>query len=263
MKCFLATWDNTGKDITFDLTDSGIVCRREGLTLSSTFQPLYSAASLQPVSHEALLRAVDISGNKVSPQDVFARATLPSDVIFLDRLCRLLHVGNFVRQTSDIGSLYLNVDGRYLMNIDDGQHGRFFEGLLGHCALPASRVVLEILESRIDDRDRLKEAVSSFSARGFRVAIDDFGSHDSNFDRLWVLSPHLVKLDRTLAVQACENPRVGRMLPKLVDIIHELGAQVVCEGIENQQQHDLAVSSGADMLQGYRYALPSPHFPVM
>ena len=125
------------------------------------------------------------------------------------------------------------------------------------CGLTPERIVLEILEARIDDLGRLQEAVSGYRSRGYRVAIDDFGCAHSNFDRLWQLSPDIVKLDRSLMVQAEANPRARRVLPKLVEIIHELGATVVCEGIENRTQHQLAADAGADWLQGYFYALPA------
>ena len=57
-------------------------------------------------------------------------------------------------------------------------------------------------------------------------------------------------------VQSEVNPRARKILPKLVEIIHDLGAQVVCEGIETKGQHELAVSVGVDLVQGFYYAIP-------
>lgn len=71
------------------------------------------------------------------------------------------------------------------------------------------------------------------------------------------MTPDIVKLDRSLIVQGTTNERARRILPKLVEIIHELGAQVVCEGVENLDQHRLAVDAGADLVQGYYDAQPS------
>lgn len=125
------------------------------------------------------------------------------------------------------------------------------------CGLKPRQVILEVLEARVDDISRLNDAVAAYRQRGYRVAIDDFGCEHSNFDRLWRLTPDIVKLDRSLIVQATSNERARRILPKIVDIIHELGAQVVCEGIETPEQHNLAIEAGADLLQGYYYAMPS------
>lgn len=229
-----------------------------GMQLSSVFQPLFAAATLRATAHEALLRAVDAHGQPLSPATAFAMPEGPNEVVYFDRLCRILHALNFVAQAGDGAELFLNVSGRHLLNVGNGGHGATFERLLALCGLKPQQIILEVLEARVDDIDHLNQAVQSYRQRGYRVAIDDFGCAHSNFDRLWRLTPDIVKLDRSLIVQGTTNPRAGRILPKIVDIIHDLGASVVCEGIENHEQHRLAVDAGADFLQGYYYAIPAP-----
>ncbi|PKU24884.1 EAL domain-containing protein [Telmatospirillum siberiense] len=240
--------------------DEGVaVGRFDDLRLHSAFQPLFEAGTMRPMAYEALLRAQDVVDKApVSPAKAFAYPVTSEEIIYFDRLCRMVHVVNFVRQASPREYLFLNVDGRQLLNVGGGDHGSAFETLLQYCGLKPTQVVLEIVESRIDDLGRLVEAVSDYQQRGYRVAIDDFGCQDSNFDRLWQLSPDFVKLDRSLVVQSMVNPRARLIFPKLVEIIHDLEAQVVCEGIETPDQHDLAISSGVDLLQGYYYARPHP-----
>jgi len=228
--------------------------RFKGVELKSVFQPLFPGRAGQSIAHEALLRATDREGQPLQPADVFGFPSSPEEMLFLDRLCRVVHAGNFVRQALP-GDLFLNIEGRHLLAASN--HGQTFESLLKVCGLTPERIVLEILEARIDDLERLQEAVAGYRSRGYRVAIDDFGCEHSNFDRLWRLNPDIIKLDRSLMLQAEANPRVRRVLPKLVEIIHELGALAVCEGIENRTQHDLAVDAGADWLQGFFYARPA------
>lgn len=230
-----------------------------GMHLSSVFQPLFSASTLRAAAHEALLRVTDENGRQLSPAAAFAIPETPNDVVYFDRLCRILHALNFVSQADGTAAeLFLNVSGRHLLNVGNGGHGETFERLLGLCGLKPQQIILEVLEARVDDIEHLNEAVETYRKRGYRVAIDDFGCEHSNFDRLWRLTPDIVKLDRSLIVQGATNERARRILPKIVDIIHDLGAQVVCEGIENPQQHRLAIDAGTDFLQGYYYAIPSP-----
>ena len=226
-----------------------------GLELRSVFQPLFPVAPGQCVAHEALLRVREPGGRLLSPAEAFSLPGTDEEVLFLDRLCRVVHAGNFVRQAQP-GDLFLNIEGRHLMAASN--HGQTFESLLKTCGLTPDRIVLEILEARIDDLGRLQEAVAGYRSRGYRVAIDDFGCAHSNFDRLWHLNPDVIKLDRSLMVQAEVNPRARRVLPRLVEIIHELGALAVCEGIENPTQDSLARDAGADWLQGYFHARPAP-----
>lgn len=234
----------------------GVYGQYGSVSLHSVFQPLLDTASWTPLAHEALLRGRDEAGTALSPAQVFQLPTSSEHVAFLDRLCRTAHAYNFAAQAAPDDVLYLNIHGRHLLAADSGSHGRTFESLLHHCGLRPTQVVLEILESDITGDQRLEEAVAAYQERGFRIAIDDFGSSHSNFDRLWRLTPDIVKLDREMMVQAIANPRARTILPKLIEILHDLEAQVVCEGIETEDQHALAADSGADMVQGFLYARP-------
>lgn len=240
------------------LDDDGSTGHYKGLHLCSVFQPLLNARTHQAHSHEALLRVRDANGASLSPAAAFALPQTTDEAIYFDRLCRVVHALNFVRQASPDSDLFVNVSGRHLLGVSNHGHGATFERLLGMCGLQPRRVILEILESQVDDISHLNDAVAAYRARGYRVAIDDFGCEHSNFDRLWRLTPDIVKLDRSLIVQSTVNQRARRILPKIIDIIHELGALVVCEGIETPEQHHLAIDSGADLVQGYFYARPSP-----
>jgi len=232
--------------------------RYDGFRLDSVFQPLFHTQSLRPVAHEALLRASDAAGRPVPPGLALALPRSADDIVYFDRLCRTVHALNFVFQADTEHLLFLNVGGGHLLSVTGDSHGSVFETLLHHCGLSPKRVVLEIIESRIDDLDRLVEAVAAYQKGGYRVAIDDFGCQHSNFDRLWKLTPDIVKLDRGLILQSEINPRARTILPKLVEIIHDLGARVVCEGIETPGQHALAADVGADLVQGFHYARPRP-----
>lgn len=231
--------------------------RFAGMELHSAFQALFETATLRPVAYEALLRARDPAGRPLSVEHAFQQPRNAAEFACLDRLCRAIHAVNFVAQSDTRSSLFLNVDGRHLRSVNLGW-GSTFETLLDHCGLRPAQVVLEIVESRIDDLQLLRDAVAAYQERGYRVAIDDFGCQHSNFDRLWELAPDIVKLDRNLIVQAVTNPRARTILPKLVENIHDLGAQVVCEGIETPEQHALAADARVDLLQGFYFSRPAP-----
>jgi EAL domain-containing protein (putative c-di-GMP-specific phosphodiesterase class I) len=246
-----------GGDQQLKFDEHGVCGCFRGLRLYSAYQPLVRADDGRTISYEALLRARKANGDNVSPADAFAVPDTPAAIIHFDRLCRMVHTVNFVHFGGRQGDLFLNVDFRHVLSIEAGDHGRAFEKLLRQFGLSSAQIVIEVIESRIDDLDLLEEAIVAYRKRGFRVAIDDFGAQQSNFDRLWRLSPDIVKIDRSLVVEASRNPRARRVLPKIVDIIHELGASVVCEGIETSLQDALARDSGADLLQGFLYGKPS------
>lgn len=249
-------WSQSTSHLSLD--ERGAIGLYQGMLLSSVFQPLFEAGSLSAFAHEALLRVRDGQGASLSPAAAFAVPVTAGEVVYFDRLCRIVHALNFVAQADPDAELFLNVSGRHLLSLESGAHGETFERLLAMCGLTPERIILEVLEARVDDIGHLNEAVEAYRKRGYRVAIDDFGCEHSNFDRLWRLTPDIVKLDRSLIVQGTTNARARRILPKIVEIIHDLGAQVVCEGIEDAEQHALAIDAGADLLQGYYYAMPAP-----
>lgn len=227
------------------------------LRLHSVFQPLFSTAGGAPCAFEALLRVQDEDGRAISPVDAFRIPDSAEEIVYFDRLCRMVHVVNFMTHAGHSqGKLYLNIDARHLTSVRSGVHGAAFEALLRHAGLAPQRVVLEILESGVEDFDLLRDAVRAYQQRGFEVALDDFGSQASNFDRLWRLSPNIVKLDRSLLLQAQSNPRAKFVLPKLVEILHDLDAKVVCEGIETPAQWRIARQAGVDLVQGFLFARP-------
>ncbi|WP_211209820.1 EAL domain-containing protein [Uliginosibacterium gangwonense] len=238
--------------------DHGAVGYFGDFQLRSAFQPLHDAAGKRvPSAFEALLRVTGPSGANVPPHVAFGLPQTTSEIVYFDRLCRMVHVVNFVTQSTRSSSrLFLNVDGRHLASIRSGEHGGAFETLLHHAGLSPRRVVLEVLESSVDDFGLLQDAVKAYQLRGFGVAIDDFGAQHSNFDRLWRLEPDIVKLDRNMSLEAARNPRARRILPKLVDILHDLGACVISEGIETHEHWQIAENAGVDMIQGFLFSRP-------
>lgn len=242
---------------TFHTLAGSISARFQGMQLHSHFQPIFDAKTLEARAFEALLRPRTDDGEALSPPDAFARTKDVDDVKTLDRLCRAVHAANFGLQSQPEQVLFLNVDGRYILHVDQKAIGDMAHVILGAVGLSPRNVVLEVIESNVDDLDRLGEVVLAYQACGFRVAIDDFGAHSSNFDRLWRLNPNIVKLDRGLLLNAGTNARAHKIFPKIVDLIHDLDAQVVCEGVETQEQHDLALAAGVDLVQGYFYAHPT------
>lgn len=226
----------------------------KGLLLGSAFQPIYSLAHRRPVGYEALLRATTGDGAGISPLQVFGMAEDEGEAIFLDRLCRTVHLGNFMAAGDEQSWLFLNVSPQVVVRGQD--YGSFFLDLLTRNGMPACRVVVEILEGQIDDDLRLADTVNYYKELGCLVAIDDFGAGHSNFDRIWKVLPHIVKFDRSMITQASASRTVRRVLPGLISLIHETGSLALMEGIETEREALIALDSGVDLVQGFFFGRP-------
>lgn len=236
------------------------VAHHAGFVLHSHFQPIYSFAHKRVVGHEGLMRAWTGTGKALSPYTVFASARSEAELVTLDRLSRLLHTRNFLDHLASTGEpphwLFLNAEPNAFSHA--GQHGRFFPEMLAQLGMPPERVVVEVLETAIENHRLLSHAVDYFRDIGCLIAIDDFGAGHSNVDRVWRLRPDIVKLDRTLIADAAENHKARLILPGLVSLLHEAGALVLAEGIETEAEALLALEADCDLVQGYYFARPGP-----
>jgi EAL domain-containing protein (putative c-di-GMP-specific phosphodiesterase class I) len=236
-------------------SDGSATGRFKHLTARSAFQPILSLAHRRPVGYEGLLRAHAPDGSPVPPLDAFRLAENEVETTFLDRLCRAVHLRNFIALPDDTSWLFININPKVV--VDGRLHGSFFSELLQRHGFPAHRVVVEIVEEAIRDEALLADAVSYYKELGCLVAIDDFGAGHSNFDRIWRIEPHIVKFDRSVSVQAAANPRVRRVLPNLVNLIHEAGSLALMEGIETETEALIAMDADVDFAQGYFFARPA------
>lgn len=235
------------------------VVRLNNTVLHSYYQPIYSFAHQRAIGYEGLIRPMDGNGDLILPSALFALAQSLEVKVLLDRLSRMLHVRNFIKQADTTGWLFLNVDP--IVTTQGKQFGPYFKQLLERYGIPPHRVVIEILEGKIEDEALLAESVRYYRDIGCLIAIDDFGVGQSNFDRIWRIAPHIVKLDRSIIEQATTNKAVNRVLPSLVSLIHEAGSLALIEGVENEEQALIALQAGIDFVQGYYFCTPQPLLP--
>lgn len=227
-------------------------------TLSSHFQPIFSVSHRRAAGYEGLIRAVDPQQKSYPPLELLAIPQTGMESLSLDRLCRRLHMHNFVLQQRDDAWLFLNLNSQCL--ISERPDAGFMSELFEQTGLSPHQVVIEILESVIDDRLYLHSLIRHFRELGCLIAIDDFGAGHSNFDRIWELEPDIVKIDRSMIRGAGTSSRVERILTGVVSLIHEAGSLVIIEGVETEREALVAIAAHADMIQGFYFAKPQQRF---
>lgn len=225
-----------------------------GVRLNSAFQPIYDIKHGELFGHEALLRPSLGDDLASTPEFAFTYAEQAGKLVPFDRVSRTLHVLNFRQIYAENGLLFLNVHPKLLIAVN--AHGKVFERILHSNSVPTERVVIEIQEGLIEQEKQLSEAIDNYRDRGYRIAIDRFGSTQSHIDRLWKFAPDFVKLDMSLIQKSEQNVRIRKILPGLIKMINDLGAQPVITGIETQAQLDIAIESGVTLVQGYFLAKP-------
>ncbi|MGL6335343.1 EAL domain-containing protein [Aeromonas jandaei] len=103
-----------------------------------------------------------------------------------------------------------------------------------------------------------RELIEVLRSHGAHIACDDFGTQECNFQRVMALPYEIIKLDRSLLLQASKSSHALRMLSGLVEYLQRFGMKVVCEGVETLTHIEIANQLGCDYQQGYAHAMPAP-----
>ncbi|MBB2484361.1 EAL domain-containing protein [Mitsuaria sp. WAJ17] len=231
----------------------------QGLRICSQFQPIYSLPHRSPVGYEGLARFTAPSGEGIDPGQVFAAIKGADSQMQLDRLCRLLHVHNFVAQKVPDCWLFLNIHPEiFVRAAHEAPMLARAVNVVEQLGLPMHRLVFEVTEEIMSQGARFEEAVERARGTGCLLALDDFGAGHSNFDRVWRMKPEIVKLDKSLPRRALASPRIARIMAQMVALLHECGALVLQEGIEDRDDLQLALDADVDLLQGFGLGRPEP-----
>lgn len=226
------------------------------MSITSHYQPIISLAHRRVVGYEALLRAMRPDGSFCPPLEAFDHAREQNRVVQFDRLCIASHLKNYQTIRQPDHWLFVNLSSETIQ--PNNYRAKLISKLLAKQNLRPQNIVLEILEDAAKDTCELKNFVDYHREAGFLIAIDDFGTGHSNFDRVWELKPNIVKLDRSMLVNARQDAGRQRWLARCIALLRETGALIIIEGVETEDDALLALDSDADLAQGYLFAKPSP-----
>jgi len=121
-----------------------------------------------------------------------------------------------------------------------------------------SWVVFEILESEgIEDYDLVFNFIDTVKSYGVKIAIDDFGSGYSNFERIVKLQPDYIKIDGSLIKNIDKNDDMRIISQTIVDFAQKLGVKTIAEYVHSKAVLDIITDMGVDYAQGYYLGEPS------
>ncbi len=225
--------------------------------LEVAYQPIVQPDNKYLVGVEALLRWTHPSHGTVEPTAVIDMAEQSGlineiDQWVLRRACRDRRTWLVDHPGTDL-DLHVNVSVRHLL------HPEFVTTVneaLAAYDTPPTALVLEVTENLfIDDAERVSAVLDEFQDSGIRIALDDYGTGYSSLGYLAHLPIHIVKIDRCFVADLAEDS--GKIIVESVNkLAHDLGMQVVAEGVETDEQHEGIATFGCDLAQGYLYGKP-------
>jgi EAL domain-containing protein (putative c-di-GMP-specific phosphodiesterase class I) len=131
--------------------------------------------------------------------------------------------------------------------------------LLGRTGVQGCALELEITESTVMAEPNLAiQSLAQLADMGVRIAIDDYGTGYSSLAYLQRLPVHALKIDKSFVTKLGRDTGDATIVHSTVELGHNLGLEVIAEGVEDQHTWDALVAFGCDVVQGYHVATPLP-----
>ncbi|MGN1404641.1 MAG: EAL domain-containing protein, partial [Erysipelotrichaceae bacterium] len=120
------------------------------------------------------------------------------------------------------------------------------------------KLTVELTEDcLISDHEQAYKNIMVCKGNGFKIALDDLGSGFSSISDLCDYPIDLIKMDRYIVIKSVEE-RGFAFLDGFIELAHDLGIKVLCEGVESSLQNEMVLKASTDYIQGYFYARVLP-----
>ncbi|MBU0946753.1 MAG: EAL domain-containing protein [Proteobacteria bacterium] len=118
-------------------------------------------------------------------------------------------------------------------------------------------LVLEITENCIIvDQERVATVVRELKNSGIKLSIDDFGTGYSSIAYLKKFPAREIKIDKSFVTDMVSNEDNAVIVKSTIDMVHNIGGQVVAEGVEDEATQHMLTDLGCDFLQGFHVCRP-------
>jgi diguanylate cyclase (GGDEF)-like protein len=226
------------------------------------FQPQFDLRTGAVVGAEALVRWIRPDGTVVAPMAFIGEAETSGVIKPLTRhvLAAALSAQRCWAELATPVRVAVNLSARSLLDPDLVDDVR---GALERAGVPGSALELEVTESAImADADRARATLVRLGDLGVRLAVDDFGTGYSSLAYLSRLPVDAVKIDRSFVKALGSDPAAELIVRMTVDLGHNLGLEVIAEGVEDQAGRDRLRGLGCDAAQGFLWspAVPAADF---
>jgi diguanylate cyclase (GGDEF)-like protein len=144
-------------------------------------------------------------------------------------------------------------------NLRDADMMDQLRGLRGRDGYPAGLLEIEITESTVmEDAEHALGVLHGLREQGIALYVDDFGTGYSSLAYLQKLPVDFIKIDQSFVRSLGSDKDAAVIVRSTIDLVHDLGRQIVAEGIETREAWDLLAAWGCDIAQGYFIARPMP-----
>lgn len=127
------------------------------------------------------------------------------------------------------------------------------ERLMNKYVFERSRLILELTEDTLETNKSIAfYNIAKCKEMGLRIALDDVGDGYTFFSDLRDYPIDIVKIDSSILGNAI-NEKGFALLKGMITLVHNLGIDVLCEGVETERQYEMLQEMGCDYMQGFYF----------
>lgn len=227
------------------------------------YQPVVRLSDRATTGYEALIRWQHPVQGLLKPEEFLHVAEETGLITEIDDWMlrqALTQLQDWSARTDTPPSMYINVSGRSLL--EPGLVSRL-ETLLRETKVDPARVHLELSEGTVQaawetasERPASIQTIESLRRLRVGLCLDDFGTGYSCLSRLSELPITHVKLDRSFVSRLCCSARDAVVARTIVVLARTMGAEVIAEGVETEEQAAALSALGCEYAQGYLFSEP-------
>lgn len=148
----------------------------------------------------------------------------------------------------------VNISAKNFYHIDVYQT---FKNLVSKYGIDTDKLHIEITETALsEDKQAAHKTIERLHDEGFIIEIDDFGSGYSSFNFLKDVCADVIKIDRVFLKKSSHEERGEQILRSIISLSHDIGMDVITEGVENVDQLSMLAKMNCDWFQGYYFSKP-------
>jgi len=221
------------------------------------YQPLVSIKKRALLGYEALSRGCNAAGETcLAPGVLFALPRSTQERLQLDRLCREKALQGFKELHSRRKELVLSLNLDVSLLDTEAAGSSHLALQAAQCGVNPNNIIIEIIESDVQNTDALLDFIDRYRRAGFLIALDDVGAGHSNMERIALIKPDVIKVDRSLIRDIDSEFYKLEVTRSLVGLGQRIGAMVLAEGVETRQEAMTLLELGVDAFQGFHFARP-------
>jgi EAL domain-containing protein (putative c-di-GMP-specific phosphodiesterase class I) len=263
--------------------------------ITTSFQPIVSLKTARIIGYEALVRGRTGEEGQVPAGTLFGTAEERGCLVELDRAAREIALEEFAASTArssgdaghntervmpgdpgtvsaenradpsesenleaDAPVLFINFSS-WLIDDERIEPGR----IMAACAesgLHPGRVAIELVESTVSDLQGLRDFAERNRGAGFLITLDDFGTRHSNLERVALVRPDIIKIDRSIVHGVAGDAYRRSVLRSVVYLARTVGALALAEGVERYEDLLVVAAEEVSLAQGFLFARPAGSF---